>query len=80
MANLIHTRVLCFVPDLEHFPEFIPNTHCIGGYPAQMNAKAWIYELQFENDAWLKSYLLHGITKGFDIFLLLTIVINKRNN
>lgn len=32
-----------------------------------MNAKAWIYELQFENDAWLKSYLLNGITRGFDI-------------
>lgn len=40
-----------FVPELEHFHEFVPNSHFVGGYPSQMNAKAWIYELQFENDA-----------------------------
>lgn len=56
-----------FVPDLEHFPEFISNVHSVGGCPSQMNASAWMYELQFENDAWLKSYLLQGITNGFDI-------------
>lgn len=54
-------------PELDMFPEVIFNTHTIGGYQSQMNAKAWIYELQFENDAWLKSYLLQGIVNGFDI-------------
>lgn len=56
-----------FTPELEHFPEFFHNSHLVGGYPSQMNAKAWIFELQFENDAWLKSYLLNGIIYGFDI-------------
>lgn len=56
-----------FVPNLHHFPEFMYNDHFIGGYPSQMNAKAWMYELQFENDCWLKSYLLNGINHGFDI-------------
>lgn len=55
------------IPMLDHFPEFIPNVNCVGGFPSQMNAKAWMYELQFENDAWLNSYLLKGIKEGFDI-------------
>lgn len=41
--------------------------HSIGGLQSQMNIAAWSYELSFEIDSHLKSYLFWGITNGFRI-------------
>lgn len=39
----------------------------MGGVPVQVNPAAWIFDLQFENDDYLKSYIKEGIQYGFDI-------------
>lgn len=41
--------------------------HTIGGLPSQMNLGSWQYELSFENDFHLRSYLYNGILNGFQI-------------
>lgn len=56
-----------FEPDLDIFPEFFYHTHYIGGLPSQLNASAWLSELAYENDSWLKSYIKRGVIEGFDI-------------
>lgn len=44
-------------PELEIFPKFSHESHLIGGLTSQLNASAWLSELAYENDAWLKSYI-----------------------
>lgn len=39
----------------------------IGGLISQLHPSAWLSEMRFENDAYLKSYLLEGIMQGFKI-------------
>lgn len=54
-------------PDLAIFPKFVYDEHKIGGLPSQLNPSAWLAELNYENDAWLKSYIKKGVLYGFDI-------------
>lgn len=54
-------------PDLKIFPQYVENNHLIGGLPSQLNASAWLAELAYERDAWLKSYIRKGVLFGFDI-------------
>lgn len=56
-----------YIPELSHFPRRESYNHCIGGFPAQLEASSWLAELSFENDMWLKSYIHRGILQGFDI-------------
>lgn len=53
--------------DLPMFRKVDHDYHMIGGLPSQMKKQAWLAELEFENDCYLKSYLLQGITEGFKI-------------
>lgn len=48
-------------------PRSILHRHYGGGLSSQMNLEAWCYELSFENDSVLKSYLQRGICSGFSI-------------
>lgn len=41
--------------------------HRVGGIPTQLKLDAWIYELSFENDPYLKAYIENGIRSGFRI-------------
>lgn len=56
-----------FTRELKHYMPYRFESHYIGGVPIQLNPAAWIYELQFENDDYLKSYIRDGIQFGFDI-------------
>lgn len=49
------------------FPNPSNVRHCVGGIPVQMNLGSWWYELSFEEDQQLKSYLYSGILEGFKI-------------
>lgn len=44
-----------------------PLRHTVGGLTSQMNLGSWQYELLFENDFHLRSYLYNGILSGFQI-------------
>lgn len=70
--NVPTAQVRCYEPvnytdKLPDFENYICDYHTIGGVPVQLNPSAWMRELAFENDAYLKSYLERGVTKGFDI-------------
>lgn len=56
-----------YEPGLKMFPDRLPNCHYVGGLRSQMNAQAWITELKYENDNWLKGYIRDGILNGFKI-------------
>lgn len=43
------------------------DNHYVGGLRSQMNLTSWEYELSFENDELLRSYLYRGILYGFNI-------------
>lgn len=53
--------------DLPMFRKNVFDKHLIGGLPSQLHKEAWLAELEYENDSYLKSYILSGITKGFPI-------------
>lgn len=57
---LFHRELQCTRP-------YVYNKHTIGGVSVQLNPSAWLYELQFENDDYLKSYIKDGILLGFNI-------------
>lgn len=54
-------------PTLPLFRKWDYNTYTLGGYPIQMKKQAWLSELEFEHDHYLKSYLYDGIVNGFKI-------------
>lgn len=49
------------------FEKYSYDDHMIGNVPVQLNPSAWLRELHYENDAYLKSYLQHCVLMGFDI-------------
>lgn len=49
------------------WPSYVFDKHSIGGVPVQLNPTAWMREIQYENDGYLKSYIKNGIIHGFDI-------------
>lgn len=53
------------VPDIFPSPSVV--RHSIGGIPSQMNLGSWCYELSFETDCHLSSYLYRGVLNGFRI-------------
>lgn len=56
-----------YEPDLTDFGEYIWDCHVLEGVSVQLNPSAWLQELKFENDGYLKSYLKNGVIHGFDI-------------
>lgn len=46
---------------------YVFDNHFIGSVPVQLNLKAWMRELQYKNDGYLKSYIRNGILSGFEI-------------
>lgn len=52
----------------------VRDNHLIGGLPSQLNASAWLAELAYGNDAWLKSYINVRVLQGFDIMDDVTLV------
>lgn len=53
--------------ELLDFEPYVWNCHIIHSVSVQLNPSAWLRELSYENDAYLKSYLRNGILNGFDI-------------
>lgn len=49
------------------FPTPTHIRHQVGGLDCQMNLGSWCYELSFESDSALRSYLYNGILSGFQI-------------
>lgn len=56
-----------FVVDLPRVQPYVWESHYIGGIPVQLNPTAWLYELQYEHDGYLKSYIKEGILTGFEV-------------
>lgn len=56
-----------FQSDLPQMIPYVYEDYKIGGVPVQLNPAAWFYELQYENDGYLKSYIQKGVLGGFDI-------------
>lgn len=54
-------------PTLPLFKKWEFEENKVGGFPSQMRKEAWLAELAFENDYYLKSYLRDGICEGFKI-------------
>lgn len=60
-------KPVVFQKELPTTSAYVYNNHTIGGVPVQLNPSAWMYELEFENDHYLKSYIKDGICSGFGI-------------
>lgn len=58
---------MLYSQELHQSKPYMFDIHSIGGVPVQLNPAAWMYELQFENDDYLKSYIKDGVINGFDI-------------
>lgn len=65
-----HDSKGAYVVPPEILPIFNPycfENHYIGQVKSQLNPAVWEFELQFEHDSYLKSYLLDGVNNGFRI-------------
>lgn len=60
-------KSVLFEIELPHTLPVIWDNHYVGQVPVQLNPSAWMYELSYENDSYLKSYLQKGVYYGFEI-------------
>lgn len=66
-SNALPYEAVKYEKELPIFSELTHENCLIGGIPSQMHKQAWLKELEYENDHYLKSYLTVGILEGFPI-------------
>lgn len=66
-SNALPYTPVVLEPKLPMFRELSNEPFFINDVPCQMHKQAWLCELEYENDQYLKSYLGSGIIDGFEI-------------
>lgn len=66
-SNALPYEAVKYEDKLPIFSELTHEKCWIGGTYSQMQKQAWLKELEYENDQYLKSYLTEGILEGFPI-------------